>query len=528
MGKDSNQNLFIRMIISSLKMAIATFSSRVLGLVRELSMAAVFGASSITDAFLVAYRIPNILRDLFAEGAFSSAFVPIFTGVLQKDEKKAKALLWSLFILLGVITLIIAVLIIVFSNELVLLFAPKFQENPQQFLITSNLIKMMAPFLTLVSIAALFMGALNSLKVFFIPSFAPVFFNVIMIFSIIVMPEFMEKWGTERIYALGIGVVVGGLMQILFQVPMIVKKGFTPQGPIQLISDETKQITHRLGIGTIGIAANQINVLVNTILASGTVAGAVSWLVYAFRFFQFPIGILGVSIASSNLVHFSDEWKSGNIKSAKKHLQNSYILSFFLIMPAFALLYALSKESVHLVFERGAFTREDTLMTGKALKFYAIGLPFYGFYKIFGPIFYTLDRPLIPVMITVGTLTVNIIFCILAVPYYGFAILALGTTFSMGLNSLIQMGILKRLLSLPWSFFLNLKILKVFFAGMICLFVTLWSSSNYIYLDDSFMRKVTFYLLSVLAGIAAFAINLAIMGEYRELKNFLISLKEKK
>lgn len=506
---------------SSIKMAVATFSSRILGLVREQSMAAVFGASGMTDAFLVAYRIPNILRDLFAEGAFSSAFVPTFAKTLHIDEGKAKSLMWSLFVLLGGITLLIGVGIALFSDQLVILFAPKFMEDPHKFQVTSTLIMMMSPFLALISISALFMGTLNALKVFFLPSFAPVFFNIAMITSILTLPQLMKSWGTEPIYALGVGVLVGGFLQLIVQLPLILRRGFGPQGPIRLKSSENSEVISRIGIGTIGIAATQINVLVNTILASATVVGAVSWLVYAFRFFQFPVGILGVSVASSNLVHFSHAWKKGEHDHAKELLKSSYDLSLFVILPAMALMFALSSESVNMIFEHGAFTRHDTLMASLALHYYLIGLPFYGLYKIFAPVFYTLDRPKIPVIISSTAVGLNIIFCVLMVPHYGFWILALGTSLSMVLNTMTQMVILKRVLELDLSFFFPLKLFKLLLIALAMYLLVVYAGRYLYHFDDSIFIKVLHYFLLFLIGMITYFFGIILLGEKRAFHQFL-------
>jgi putative peptidoglycan lipid II flippase len=506
---------------SSLKMAVATFSSRILGLVREQSMAAIFGASGMTDAFLVAYRIPNILRDLFAEGAFSSAFVPTFTKTLHMDEQRAKSLMWSLFILLGGITLSIGVGIAIFSDQLVMLFAPKFIEDPHKFHVTSTLIMMMSPFLAFISIAALFMGVLNALKVFFLPSFAPVFFNIAMIASILTLPQFMKQWGTEPIYAVGIGVLVGGFLQLIVQLPLIIKKGFGPQGPIRLKSAENAEVVSRIGIGTIGIAATQINVLVNTILASATVVGAVSWLVYAFRFFQFPVGILGVSVASSNLVHFSHAWKKGDHEQAKSLLKASYDLSLFVILPAMAMMFALSAESVNLIFEHGAFTRQDTLMASLALRYYLIGLPFYGLYKIFAPVFYTLDKPKIPVIISTVAVGLNIAFCVLMVPHYGFWILALGTSLSMIFNTLTQMVLLKGQLGLTFNFFFPLKLFKLMIIS-ICMYLSIVYIGKFLYnFDDSTLIKVFHYAVLFSLGVFVYFGGVVLLGEKKVINQFL-------
>ena len=516
----------LKILFSSAKMATATFSSRILGLVRELAIASIFGASGFTDAFLVAYRIPNILRDLFAEGAFSSAFVPVFTEEKIKGEQHSKSLFWSLFLLLTLITGIIVAGIIVFAPEITHLFAPSFEKDVQKFNLTVMLIRVMAPFLTLVSLAALFMGALNSLKVFFIPSFAPACFNVVMILSIIFLPPYFMKFGGGGILAIGVGVLGGGFIQMLVQVPLLLKKKYHPQGPIKFNSAPIKKIFHRLGIGTIGIAATQINILITTILATGTVVGAVSWLSYAFRLFQFPVGVFSVSIAGSNLVHFSDSWKRGEKESAIRSLQSSYIFSLLIILPSMALLYSLSKETVHLILERGAFSSRDTAMTAMAVKLYAIGLPFYGLYKIFGPVFFALDKPKIPVTISIVSILANVIFCLLLTPKYGFQILALGTSLSMVLNSVLQGFYIKKHLDLDFSFFFNLKVSKYLLGSVLVLISMNYLTPIWFKFDQSFsMKFITFSVLGI-TGYGLYGIILLLLGEYKDFKALLAKKKK--
>ncbi len=498
---------------SSLVMAGATFSSRVLGLVREQAMAHIFGASGITDAFLIAYRIPNMLRDLFAEGAFSSAFVPVFTEVKEKSKNEARRLLWSLFILLFCTTSVIALGMIYFAPELVAGIAPKFLEDTEKFELAVGLLKLMAPFLVLVSMAALFMGALNSFKVFFIPSLAPALFNVAMISCIFLLPSYLEKYGQHSIYALGIGVLIGGLCQWLVQFPLILREGIGPIGGLKLFSAGTLKVVNRLGIGTVGIAATQINILLTTWLATGTVVGAVSWLSYSFRLFQFPVGVLGVSLANSNLVHFSESWKKGERALAIETLKTSYQFSWILMLPASVMIYHLAIPAVDLVFYRGAFGVMDVTMSAKALQFYVLGLPFYGLYKILAPSFYTLDRPAIPVYISLFCIAINLSFCLYLTPLYGFGVLALGTTLSMFINSSLQMVMMKKILELELSFFIGPRLLKVGVAALLCHFVMKWSVERFYTIDALFLEKVLFFGSSSLLGVTTYLTSLFIMGE---------------
>lgn len=483
-------------------MAIATFCSRILGLVREQFIAYLFGASGFTDAFLIAYRIPNVLRDLFAEGAFSSAFVPTFVDANLKNKETGRKLLWALFILLVTFSLVVTGLIWFFTPELINLFAPTFHEDPKKFEITILLTRLMAPFLCFISIAALFMGVLNSLKVFFVPSFAPVFFNITMIVSMLVLPAYFIDQGMEPILSLGVGVFLGGLAQAFVQFPLIIKKGYGPVWPGKIFSKETKKVFILLGPGLLGFAASQINLVINTILASTTMVGAVSWLSFSFRLFQLPVGILSVSIGNSNLVHFSNAWKNGDKEEAKNLLESSYFLSFFLVIPAMIALITCADEMVNVIFERGEFTGESTLMTAKALRLYAIGLPLYSIYKIFVPTFYAIDRQKIPVICAIIGIVFNIVFCILLTPVYGFEVLALGTSLSMLLNTGLQGIILKKDLCLPLKSFLNLRLLKIVFSGAITAWAVLYLKEFLVFEGLNFTMRCV-YLASYLCFIAA-------------------------
>lgn len=513
-------------IKSTIKMAIATFFSRILGLVREQVMAAYFGASGVTDAFLVAYRIPNLLRDLFAEGAFSSAFVPTFVQANQESKTESRELMWSLFWLLTFITGTIAIGIMVFAPALISLFAPSFTKDPEKFELTVNLTRIMAPFLTCVSLAAVFMGVLNSLKVFFIPALAPASYNVMSILSMLTLSGVLAKNGYHPIYSLGIGAMLGGFLQALVQLPLIYKHNLKPMWPKKLWSKKAKKVFVLLGPGLFGFAATQINLLITTILATGTVVGATSWLNYSFRLFQLPVGILSVSIGNSNLVHFSEAWKKGDEKGAKDSLQSSYYLSFLTVIPAMVILYFLADEIVNLIFERGRFNRESTVNTAEALRMYALGLPFYGIYKIFVPTFYALDRQKIPVIASVISIGFNISFCLFFTPIFGFSMLALGTTLSVVLNSLILGWVLRKELGLPLNFYFNARTLKVVLAGIVAATATeiLFKVESF---TQPFFNKCVYLGVQISAVGLLYITALIIMGEQRAVRDLWVKLRQK-
>ena len=511
---------------STIKMAFATFISRILGLVREQVMAAYFGASGMTDAFLVAFRIPNLLRDLFAEGAFSSAFVPTFIETNQESQEKSRELMWSLFWLLTFLTGTICLGIGIFAPELVRIFAPSFINDPEKFEVCVNLTRIMSPFLTFVSLAALFMGVLNALKIFFVPSLASAWFNVMSIVCQLGLSGLLYKMGYHPIYSLGIGATVGGLVQAAVQFPLLMKKGYRPLWPKQFWTAKSKKIVTMIGPGLVGFAAAQVNLLITTMLATGSMVGAVSWLNYSFRLFQLPVGILSVSIGNSSLVYFSEAWKKGDQAGAKKSLEGSYFLSFLTVMPALAVLFCFSEEIVNLIFERGKFDRNSTIMTAEALRMYALGLPFYGLYKIWVPTFYALDRQKVPVMASIFSIAFNIVFCMALTPVYGFKILAMGTTLSMLVNSCIQSWVLKKDLSLSVKFFFSNRFWKVIGATVGCMIIaeTLLKVE---FFSQPFFSKCFYLGAQILAVCSLYVTILLLLGE-RSAVNALLEKVTKK
>ena len=221
------------------------------------------------------------------------------------------------------------------------------------------------------------------------------------------------------------------------------------------------------------VAAQQINILVITILGTGTL-GAVSWLGYAFRIFQLPVGILGVSLANSNMVYFSMAWKNNQRDLAIQHLRTSYELAWMCLICAFCVFFLLSEQTVAIIFQRGEFDALDTHNTAKALCAYLIGLPFYGIYKIFSPVFFAIERPKIALASSLIAIAANIVFCTLLVGSYGFSVLALGASLSIALNCLIQGCLLVKLLRLPWHFFCGVGLIKYFIAGGLCWAMGAW------------------------------------------------------
>jgi putative peptidoglycan lipid II flippase len=426
---------------------LATLTSRLLGLVRETVLAAVFGASASMqmDAFNVAFRIPNLLRDLFAEGAMTAAFVPTFTRTLTADGKDAAWRLGNLVMnALLVVTGFLVVLGILFAPQITTALASEtFTSRPGALTLTSQLTRIMLPFLTTLAVAAAMMGMLNSLRRFFIPSLSPSMFNVASIFSAFALVPLMPRFGLEPIVGIAIGTLLGGLGQIVIQWPTLRKEGFRYQPIVSFKDPAVREILRLMAPATIGLAAVQVNVFVNTHLATGQEQGAVSWLQFAFRLMYLPIGIFGVSIATASLPDISRQAAANDLRSIRATVSRGLRMMLMLNVPATIGLMVLAEPIVALIYERQAFAAYDTRATAAALMFYAPGLLGYSAVKIASPTFYSLRDSRTPVIVSVLSIAANLAMNLVLVRVMGYRGLALGTAIAAMLNAVVLLWLLR-------------------------------------------------------------------------------------
>src|SRR5262245_4880088 len=365
------------------------------------------------DAYNVAFRIPNLLRDLFAEGAMTSAFVPAFTRVLQQRGREEAWRLGNLVInALLVITGTLAILGMVFAAPITAFIAPKFAQVPGKLELTTLLTQVMLPFLTTVAVAVAMMGMLNSLHRFFIPSLLPAMFNVATILCAITLVPILRKMDWPPILAIGIGTLVGGLGQMAIQWPVLRREGFRYRPVLDFKDPELRRILRMMGPGTLGVAAVNINVLVNTYLAAAQ-HGAVSWLGYAFRLMYLPIGLFGVSIATAALPEVSRYASDGDDAAIRRAVSSAIRLMLMLNVPAMIGLIVLAEPIVALLYQRGEFTTADTAATAAALLFYSPGLVAYSVVKIASPTFYSLRDSRTPVLVSVTSVALNLVLNII-------------------------------------------------------------------------------------------------------------------
>jgi putative peptidoglycan lipid II flippase len=395
----------------------AVFLSRITGLVREMAMARLFGAGQAYDAFLLGFRIPNLMRDLFAEGALSSAFVPVFTQHLAAGGKPAAARLFNLVstALIALVGLLCG-LGMIFSPELVRLLAPGFEQVPGKFELAVSLTRTMFPFLLLIALAAQAMGVLNACDRFGVPALASTFFNLGSVaFGLGFGFTAGRWWGVSLVQSMAIGVVFGGAMQLLWQVPSLLRAGFGFRPAVDFSHPGLRRVLALIGPAILGNAAVQINVMVNTNFASGitdasgqVINGPVSWLGYAFRFMQMPLGIFGVAIASATLPAISRSAATGDLDEFRATLNRSLGLVLLLTIPSSVGLVVLGESIVGAVYQWGRFQASDTHQTALALSAYAVGLAGYSATKILAPAFYALNDSRSPMLVSGASIAVNL------------------------------------------------------------------------------------------------------------------------
>jgi putative peptidoglycan lipid II flippase len=424
---------------------IATLTSRLLGLARDQVLAAYFGAGNDMDAFVVAFRIPNLLRDLVGEGAMSAAFVPTFTRELAlKGKRDAWRLGANVLTTLALATGALAVVGIIFARPLVHLYAADFARVPGKFDLTVQLARIVLPFLTMAALAAAAMGMLNSLHHYFIPALSPAMFNVATIAAVIALAPVMPRLGLAPIAAVAIAALAGGFGQFAVQWPALRAEGFRYRFLFDPRDAALRRVLLLMGPGTIGLAATQVNLFVNTVLATSQGTGAVSWLTYAFRVMYLPIGLFGVSIGTAVLPAVSRAAATGDTDGIRRTVSRGLGLMMTLNLPATVGLIVLATPITELLFERGLFLPADTAATAVAVRLYAIGLAGYSTVRIASPTFYAIGESRTPAMVSGVVILLNVVVSVALVRAVGFAGLALGTSISAIANAAILVALLRR------------------------------------------------------------------------------------
>ncbi|MCH9032326.1 MAG: murein biosynthesis integral membrane protein MurJ [candidate division Zixibacteria bacterium] len=502
-----------------------TAVSRVLGLVRVQLMAYLFGAGLAADAFFVAFRIPNLLRDLFAEGALSTAFVPVFKKTLVKEgTASAQALANRLFTFLVIVLSAVVVIGVLISPLLVHMMAEGFADDPFKFGLTVELTRWLFPYLFFISLAALLMGILNSYGKFATPASASSVFNISLILSMWFLYDLFEL----PVYCLVVGVLAGGVGQFAVQIPSLYRSGHRLRFDFNFKDKGLKAVGKLAAPMTVGMAASRVNILVSTILASLQGPGAVSYLVYAYQLMHFPLGVFAVAIGTVTLPKAAEHIAKGEMEKLTATLRSSLRMVLFLVVPSAVYLAFFNSDLIRLIYERGEFTSADSAAVSLALLWYSVGLIGYAGVRVSMPIFYAFSDAKTPMRYSIWTVALNITLSLLLIQPrlfdMGFAGLAAATSIAGLFNLALLLVGLRKLHALTNIGSYLEALWKTFFASALMALVLVSVSSKISFGMSGLSGEIMSTLAEIALGALTYFVATLILG-MAEAKKFIPGLR---
>jgi putative peptidoglycan lipid II flippase len=502
--KRTGENENARVARAAGVVGLATMLSRIFGFIRDMVVAAFFGAGFATDAFFVAFRIPNLLRRLFAEGSLTISFVPVFTEYLKtRSRKEALELANVSFTVLSIILVIVSITGVLLSPLIVSVMAPGFVKTPDKYELTVFLTRIMFPYIFFISLVALCMGILNSLRHFASPALSPVILNIAMILAALFLRDFFK----EPVLALAVGVLIGGLLQLLFQLPFMNRLGVRLRPDLNFSHPGVKRIGILMLPAVFGAAVYQINIFISTLLASFLPEGSVSYLYYADRLVELPLGVFAIAIGTAALPSFAEQATKGEIGEMKKTIAFSLRLMLFITIPAMIALIALRVPIISVLFERGEFDLRSTILTAQALLYYAVGLWAFSTIRVIVAAFYALQDTKTPVRIAIVALIVNTILSIILMFPLKHGGLALATSIASAVNVVTLSAILARRIGRFLDREFQMSVLKAFVASFImwgaielCSYLLAWRD------DGPFNERLITLAAAIVVGMVTFFI----------------------
>ncbi len=426
---------------AALVVSLATLGGRVVGFARDLVVAFIFGVSAETDAFLVAFRIPNLLRRLFAEGALSVAFIPVFTEVLRrKGAQEAAYLLRNTLSMLAMVLLAGSALGVLFAPQIITAVAPGFRARPETFALAVDLTRWCLPYVFFISLAALAGGALNSQEHFFAPAISPVVLNLSIIACALALSPLIDP----PITALAVGVLLGGAAQLMVQIPFLRARGMSLWPAWKPRDPDLRRMLGLMAPAALGAAVYQATILANTILASLLPTGSVSYLYYAERLIEFPIGLCAIGITTAILPSLSRQAADKDMPGLLDTLTFGLRIISFAVMPAMVGILVLAEPLITLLFLRGRFTPHDVEQTVRAIVGYGVGIWAFSAGRTVASVFFALQETRIPVLVAGGCMVVNVAAAVLLIGPLGHAGLALASSIAAIANLLGLLWMLRR------------------------------------------------------------------------------------
>lgn len=517
----SNQLLKSTTIVSFM-----TFMSRIVGFIRDMVLAQLFGATAGFDAFLLAFKIPNFMRRLFAEGAFSQAFVPVLSEYHAiQDVSSVKVLMNKVFTALSVVTLGVSFIGVMLASWFVRIFAPGFDATDPRFLVACHLLHITFPYVFFISLTAFAGGVQNVYRQFAVPAVTPVLLNISLIMAAIVGSAYCE----EPVIALAWGVLAAGLVQLLFQVPFLVRLGLTPSFAWSWNDPGVKKVLLLMGPAIVGASVMQINLLVDTIFASFLSVGSLTWLYYSDRLLEFPIGIFGVALATVVLPHLSHEYAQKSHAKFSASIDWALRWIVFIGVPASIGLVLLAGPLMATLFQYGQFLPRDSVMASYSLMALSAGLVCFLGVKVLVSAFYARQNTKFPVKVAIFSMLTNVIFNFLLIGPLAHAGLALASSLSSFCNVAILLRVLlKQKIYVPmpgWKEYgVRLLIANVAMAG----FILCFSPELVAWVEGDLLFRVRYLVLLIIGSVGAYFGGLWLIGlrvSHLQMQNIITDLR---
>ena len=487
--------------------------SRVFGLIREQVLAGLFGAGFALDAFFVAYRIPGLLRDLFAQGALSPAVVTVFSQRNTKTQfKEALHLFQNLTTMVLLFGAIISIIGMFLSRLFVATIAPDFALVAEKLGLASIMCAVMFPAVVLVGLSTVAMGVLNSIGRFFIPSASSSLFNIGILGPGVLFSFYLTHIGYQPIIGIALGVLIGGAFQYAFQIPMLRKNGFKFKFRLDFKSAGIRQVGTLIIPAVMGLSANQINIFVNTFFATSCGEGSVTWLAFGNRIIMFPLGLVGISLATATLPLLGQFAVEENKKNFKEVISSSVVYSLLFSIPATFGIAVLSRPIVSVLFQHGAFTSDDTNNTASALSLYAVGLVALSVYRIFVASFYALEKAKYPVIGTLLSISLNVVFVFNTIDVLSFRAIALSNSICAFANILFLAVVLYKTIEGYPVKYIFVNFVKVFFSSALPALVIYYCYQNwFVRLGTGFIGTSAALCVSFLLYLIIYALLISAM-----------------
>lgn len=499
-----------KLVKSTSVVAVFTLLSRIMGFARDIILASIFGAGGLFDAFVVAYKLPNFLRRLFGEGAFAQAFVPILAEHrAQHSDEEVHSFVNHVA---GTLTLTVAGVVLlseIFAPLLIMIFAPGFLKDPARFHVAVRLLQIMFPYLLLIVLTAFAGAILNTFGVFAAPAFTPVLLNI----ALIAVAMLWAPHTSMPIYTLAFGVIIGGCAQLFIQLPFLKKINIIPKFKIGFRHPDTIRVMKRMVPALFGVSVAQIGLLIDTIFASFLPKGSISWLYYSDRLIYFPLGIIGVALATVVMPYLSRNYSQKDETIFSATLDWALRCTLYIGTPCAVGLFVLSGPILATLIHNGRFNSFDVIMTSKSLSAFAVGLPAFMCIKILASAFYSRQNIATPVRIAAIAMIVNLIFNFILIFPLKHAGLALSTSISSIANAgLLWAGLIKRNIFHPTKQWKKTIAQLIVANGVMATCIDLLAGPITPWLHFDVFARISHLLLVLLVGMLSYFLMLGLMG----------------